>query len=148
MKIPHRIRKLLIAIDDIVHILVATFLVIAAFIFIVEAASKLAEPNIASALQIISDLLFVLVIMELLWTVIRYLKRLPFSLRPFIFVGIISSIRGMVIVEAKLATGFSEMKDTEFYRQLAEIGVSAGVVFILILSLYLLSKMPPASSDE
>ncbi|MBU1599552.1 phosphate-starvation-inducible PsiE family protein [bacterium] len=140
-----RITKLFILIDDIVHIIVAILLVGAAFLLLYEAGLKFREANEHAAFQMISDLLFVLVIMEFLWSIIRYLKRLPFSIEPFLYVGIISSIRGMVVVEAKLATGSGK---EILYFQLAEICVAALVVFIFVLSLYLLRKTPPASLDE
>ena len=109
MKIGNRISKLFILVDDIVHIIVAMLLVGAAFLLLYEAGLELREAtNKQAAFQMISDLLFVLVIMEFLWSIITYLKRLPFSIKPFLYVGIISSIRGMVVVEAKLATGSSK----------------------------------------
>ncbi|MEK9149405.1 MAG: phosphate-starvation-inducible PsiE family protein [Candidatus Desantisbacteria bacterium] len=140
-----RISKIFVLIDDIVHIIVALLLVGAAFLLLYEAGLSLKEVNKEAAFQMISDLLFVLVIMEFLWSIIRYLKRLPFSIKPFLYVGIISSIRGMVVVEAKLATGSGK---EILYFQLAEIGVAAFVVFIFVLSLHLLSKTPIASVDE
>ena len=145
MKVGNRISKLFVLIDDIVHVIVAMLLVGAAFLLLYEAGLELREVNKESAFKMISDLLFVLVIMEFLWSIIRYLKRLPFSIKPFLYVGIISSIRGMVVVEAKLAT--SSGKEI-LYFQLAEICVAALVIFILVFSLYLLSKTPPASTDE
>jgi uncharacterized membrane protein (DUF373 family) len=141
----NRITKLFVLIDDIVHVIVAILLVGAAFLLLYEAGLEFREVNKESAFQMISDLLFVLVIMEFLWSIIRYLKRLSFSIKPFLYVGIISSIRGMVVVEAKLATGPGK---EVLYFQLAEICVAVLVVFILVLSLYLLSKTPPASKDE
>ena len=140
-----RISKIFVLIDDIVHIIVALLLVGAAFLLLYEAGLSLKEVNKEAAFQMISDLLFVLVIMEFLLIIIRYLKILPFSIKPFLYVGIISSIRGMVVVEAKLATGSGK---EILYFQLAEIGVAAFVVFIFVLSLHLLSKTPIASVDE
>lgn len=144
-KTVNMISKLFILIDDIVHIIVAILLVGAAILLLYEAGLKFGQANEHAAFQMISDLLFVLVIMEFLWSIITYLKRLPFSIKPFLYVGIISSIRGMVVVEAKLATGSGK---EILYFQLAEICVAALVVFIFVLSLYLLKKTSPSSSDE
>ncbi|MDI6751422.1 MAG: phosphate-starvation-inducible PsiE family protein [bacterium] len=144
-KTVNKISKIFVLIDDVVHIIVALLLVGAAFLLLYEAGLSLKEVNKQAAFQMISDLLFVLVIMEFLWSIIRYLKRLPFSIKPFLYVGIISSIRGMVVVEAKLATGSGK---EILYFQLAEIGVAALVVFIFVLSLHLLSKTPTVSIDE
>ncbi|MEW6103768.1 MAG: phosphate-starvation-inducible PsiE family protein [bacterium] len=140
-----RIRRIFLLIDDIVHISVAFILVFAAFAFLYQAFIKAFSLNITSILEMVGDALFVLLIMEILWDVLRYFKKLPFTLKPFIFVGIISSIRGMVLVEAKMSIGFEEIP---LSYQLAKIGVFALVIFILCLCLYLLGKIPPSGSEE
>ncbi|MDI6794363.1 MAG: phosphate-starvation-inducible PsiE family protein [bacterium] len=138
-------RKLLLAIDDIIHVIIAIFLVVAAFLILYKAGANLLQPNVQSILLMISDIFFVLIIMELLWMIIRYLKRLAFSLRPFIFVGIISSIRGMLMIEAKMALGLQE----EGSHYLFKLGTSVGIVLVLIVCLWILSKIQhPMNTDE
>jgi len=133
------IRKIFLLIDDIIHIIIALLLVFAAFIFLYQGFIKAFCIETTSILEMIGDLLFVLLIMELLWDVLRYLKRKAFTIKPFIFVGIIASIRGMVLVEAKMSLGILE---TELVLQLAKIGVFAIIIFILVLCLYFLGKTP------
>ncbi|MEW6007157.1 MAG: phosphate-starvation-inducible PsiE family protein [bacterium] len=140
-----KIRKVFLLIDDIVHISVAFLLVFAAFAFLYQAFTKAFSPDTQSILEMVGDALFVLLIMEILWDVLRYFKKLPFTLRPFIFVGIISSIRGMVLVEAKMSIGFEKIP---LFHQLAKIGIFAIVVFILCLCLYLLGKTPSHDPEE
>ncbi|MEW5767391.1 MAG: phosphate-starvation-inducible PsiE family protein [bacterium] len=137
-------RRLLLTIDDIIHIIIAIFLVAAAFFVLYKAALNLVQPTVESILTMISDLFFVLIIMELLWMVIRYLKRLGFSLRPFIFIGIISSIRGILILEAKMAVGLQE----EGSDYLLKLGTNVILVLIFVICLWLLSKMQPIDKDE
>ncbi|MEW6481735.1 MAG: phosphate-starvation-inducible PsiE family protein [bacterium] len=139
------IRRIFILIDNIVHISVAFLLVFAAFAFLYQAFTKAFFPDTQSIVEMIGDTLFILLIMEILWDVLRYFKKLPFTLRPFIFVGIISSIRGMVLVEAKMSIGFEKIS---LFHQLAKIGVFALVIFILCLCLYLLGKIPSSSLEE
>ncbi len=141
-----RIRKIFFLTDDIIHISVAFLLVFAAVIFLYQAAIKLFCIDTTSILEMIGDLLFVLLIMEILWDVLRYLKRLPFTLRPFIFVGIISSIRGMVLVESKM--GLEHLQGFELLQQLVKIGVFAIIVLVLIFCLYLLGKTQTHDSEE
>lgn len=95
---PHwvsRARGVLIFADDAVHVIVAAFLVVAAFIMFYYAAGNLTDISVAATLLVVNDVLFVLIIAELLWTIIRYLRREKFSLSPFLFMGIISSLRRM-----------------------------------------------------
>ena len=92
--------------------------------------------NVTSILLVINDVLFVLIVMELLWTVIRYLKRQEFSLKPFLAIGIISSLRRILMVEAQMSMD----RHTDYYP-LAELGVSTGIVLVLVFSYYLMTRV-------
>jgi len=94
--------------------------------------------NVVSAIiQLISDLLLVLIIMEVLGTVIHYLKSHATSLRPFLFIGIVSSTRGILSIGAKLSV--NQVKG-EFTNDMIELGVSAAVILALGLTLKLLGR--------
>jgi len=131
-----RIRKLLIFSDDVIHVLVAGALLVSAVFMLVLTAAKLADINVSSILLVINDVLFVLIIMELLWTVIRYLKRQEFSLKPFLAIGIISSLRRILMIEAQMS-----MAGGHDQYPLVELGVSTGIVFVLVIAYYLMSKV-------
>jgi uncharacterized membrane protein (DUF373 family) len=85
-----------------------------------------------------SDLqvLLVLIITEVLGTVIHYLKAHVTSLRPFLFIGIISATRGILEIGAKLSVG----KVDNFNQAMIELGVHAAVVLALGITLRLLDK--------
>ena len=94
--------------------------------------------GVASAIiQLISDLLLVIIIMEVLGTVIHYLKEHATSLRPFLFIGIVSSTRGILSIGAKLSVG---VVNGEFTNDMIELGVSAAVILALGITLKLLGK--------
>jgi uncharacterized membrane protein (DUF373 family) len=131
-----RIRKTLIFADDAVHVLVALALLIAAVSMLVFTATNFASINVTSILLVINDVLFVLIVMELLWTVIRYLKRQEFSLKPFLAIGIISSLRRILMVEAQMSMD----RQTSYYP-MAELGVSTAIVLVLVFSYYLMSRV-------
>jgi len=135
-KLVCNVRKTLILADDIVHVCVAVTLLASAAIMLYFTAANLAEISISSILLVINDVLFVLIIMELLWTVIRYLRRLEFSLLPFIAIGIISSLRRILMIEAQMS-----MTETGHdYYMLAELGVSTSIVFMLVIAYYMINK--------
>ncbi len=131
-----KIRRLLIYADDIVHVLVAVALLASALFMLVFTATNFAVINISSILLVINDVLFVLIIMELLWTVIRYLKRQEFSLKPFLAIGIISSLRRILMLEAQMS-----MNEKSGSVPLMELGVSTAIVFVLVLAYYLIGKV-------
>jgi uncharacterized membrane protein (DUF373 family) len=78
--------------------------------------------------------------MEVLGTITHYLKSQATSLRPFLFIGIISATRSILSVGAKLSVGGSSMDPSEFQHAMIELGVSAAVVLALGITLKLLGR--------
>jgi uncharacterized membrane protein (DUF373 family) len=102
--------------------------------------SSLKPTGVATAIiQFVSDLLLVLIIMEVLGTVIHYLKAHATSLRPFLFIGIVSATRGILSIGARLSV--ENVKQDEFFRAMIELGVNAAVILSLGITLKLLGKL-------
>lgn len=141
-----RIRRLFFLIDDAIYIIVALLLISAASVFLYESFQKLVSLKPHSILEMIGDLLFVLLIMEILWDVLRYLKRQAFTLKPFIYVGIIASIRGIILTEAKI--GLEPLEGFGLFQQLIKIGIFSLIILILTICLYLLGKIPQQKDTE
>ena len=91
-------------------------------------------------IQLISDLLLVLIIMEVLGTVIHYLKSHITSLHPFLFIGIISATRGILSIGARLSVEGTTVHAQDFNRAMIELGVNAVVILALGITLKLLGK--------
>jgi uncharacterized membrane protein (DUF373 family) len=91
-------------------------------------------------IQFISDLLLVLIIMEVLGTVTHYLKERATSLRPFLFIGIISATRGILSIGARLSVEGTNVKPPEFNNAMIELGVNAAVILALGITIQLLGK--------
>lgn len=92
-------------------------------------------------IQFVSDLLLVLIIMEVLGTVTHYLKSHATSLRPFLFIGIVSATRSILSIGARLSVEGSAVPPQEFTHAMIELGVSAAVILALGITLTLLSRM-------
>ena len=108
---------------------------------ITDALSKNDVSLVAPAIiQFVSDLLLVLIIMEVLGTITHYLKSQATSLRPFLFIGIISATRSILSVGARLSVAGSSEASVEFLHAMIELGVSAAVVLALGITLKLLGK--------
>ena len=86
--------------------------------------------------HIISQLMFVLVLMELLKQVIRQLKNQPITLTPFFFIGVIASVRGILVTLMKVA-----MEGADIWISLAQVGTYAAVVLIMVICYYFSSKV-------
>ncbi len=92
-------------------------------------------------IELVSGLLLVLIIMEMLGTVIHYLQVHATSLRPFLFIGIISATRSILSIGARLSVEGFNLKETDFTHAMIELGVSAAVILALGITLKLLSGM-------
>ncbi len=92
----------------------------------------------STIIALVSDLLLVLIIMEVLSTVIEYLKAHVTSLTPFLSIGIISATRGVLSIGARLSV--KQVHGEEFNNSMIELGVNAFAIFALGLTLTLLNR--------
>jgi len=129
------INKWFIYLDDIILVLVALGIIGVSGLLIAEAISDFILYTMHSISHIISDLMFVLIIMELFRQVLRQLTRHVFSLNPFFFIGVIASIRGILLVQMKLAMGEAEWKEG-----VTQLGMHAAIVLILVISYFFYSR--------
>lgn len=135
INITGRFRKFLLYIDIILHVIAALLLLVACGFILFYAFLNILDPSRDSVIALVNDVLLALIILELLWTVIRFLKKQQFSLGPFLAIGIIAAIRRILLIEAQT----SLMKHTPV-EKLYEIGLSAIVIIILMIAYYLSVK--------
>jgi uncharacterized membrane protein (DUF373 family) len=129
--------------EDLIHYIVAVLLLAIASIVLVRTIDHLLENRDNFAVQVtsgINDLLFVVIVMELLRTVVAHLETSDFQLKSFLIIGIIAAVRHIVGVGARLTLYADETTEAEFNRAQIELAVSAGVVLALALGLFLISR--------
>ncbi|MBI1910868.1 MAG: phosphate-starvation-inducible PsiE family protein [Deltaproteobacteria bacterium] len=136
------VSKFLTIIDDVILIWVALGIIGVAFLLMLEALTDFIFYTQHSISHIISDLMFVLIIMELFRQVMRQINRHSFSLNPFIFIGVIASIRGILLTQMKLGMG-----EAEWVGGVIQLGVHAGIVLILVAALLIYSKCKPRADE-
>jgi uncharacterized membrane protein (DUF373 family) len=103
--------------------------------------------NIAQAIiNLVSDLLLVLIIMEVLSTVLHYLRERATSLKPFLFIGMISATRGVLAIGARLSV--TKVSGEAFNEAMIELGVNAAVILALGLTLRILSRQASTTDVE
>lgn len=135
VKFAELLRKWLIGLDIFFHILAAILLLVACTMILYYATLNILNPSRDSIIHLVNDVLLALIILELLWTVIRFLKKQKFILGPFLAIGIIAAVRRILLIEAQ--TSFMEHVPIE---KLYEIGLSALVIILLMLAYYLSVK--------
>lgn len=137
------LRQMLIAADDLMHFAVAAVLMVSAAIILVRTIPNLFHGETAALLHVLNDVLLALIVMELMWPIVRFLKRKPFSLNPFLYIGIISSTRRILLIEAEHSMLSSLngkiFKWEETWPALAELGVNVGIILVLAIALKLVA---------
>ncbi|MGZ3679590.1 MAG: phosphate-starvation-inducible PsiE family protein, partial [Ktedonobacterales bacterium] len=92
-------------------------------------------------ITLVSDLLLTLIIMEVLGTVVHHLRDKETTLKPFLFIGIISATRGILAVGARLSiSANSSITDTEFKKDMVELAVNAAVIIALGIAMKLIGR--------
>ena len=102
--------------------------------------------SIAQAvLDFVSDLLLVLIIMELLGTIRSYVEKGDTSVEPFLIIGIISATRGILSVGARLYITGDRLSADDFRNAMIELAINALVIIALGITMRILDGLiaPP-----
>jgi uncharacterized membrane protein (DUF373 family) len=144
----HPATMLLEAADSLVYILVGICFFAAALFSLVYGLGAFAQhvwstPDLpwglvgdkglgaSDIIALVSDLLLTLIIMEVLGTVVHHLRDKETTLKPFLFIGIISATRGILAVGARLSVSTNAKLDDEFFRSMIELAINAAVIIAL-----------------
>lgn len=98
---------------------------------------RLEEGFLTAALGLIHDLLLVLIILEIMRTIIAYVKIHTVLLEPFLHIGIIAATRRILTAGAQLT---AQTSDALFQRYLWDTGINALVIVALGISVFLFSN--------
>jgi len=136
--------------EDIVH----GFLGIVLFIISLLAAGYTLQRLIETRpffplgmIQGINDILFVIIILEIMRTVIVRFTDGIFQLDSFLIIGVIAAVRHILTVGASLT--MEKEKTTEYFnRSLIEMGVNTGIVLALVFALFLSRSARRASAGK
>jgi len=138
-----KLRVVIVKIDVILHVLAAGLLLIACGFIFFYASLNVLQPSRDSIIHLVNDVLLGLIILELLWTVNRFLKKQKFILGPFLAIGMIASVRRILMIEAQTST-LEHVPPEKLY----EIGLSASVILVLMIAYYLSVKAQRLEQKE
>ena len=96
-------------------------------------------------IQGVNDILFVVIILEILRTVVSRFTDGVYQLDKFLIIGVIASVRHILTVGASL-TIESTKTDSAFDRAVLEMGLTAGIIVALVFALFM-SKAAHRKSD-
>lgn len=135
--------------EDVVHFVVLAILVAVAVVVLWHTTGDLVRHHVAFPTRVtaaINGVLFVIILMELLRTVVAHFQRAGFQLQPFLIIGIISAVRHILTVGARLTLS-GEGSPTAFMHSQIELGVEAGVVLALAVGLLLVRHGSADAAD-
>lgn len=154
-----RIADYISSIETLFYLIVALFLAVMAAAVLYQAVHGLIgidlNGNVTRALVgTLNEILFVIILLELMSTVYNHLKHGGFQLRPFLIIGIVSSVRRILVLGAQLSTLHETSASApQFHASIIELLVETLVVLALTVALYLhalsrrKSKQRSATSD-
>ena len=87
----------------------------------------------------LGNILFTIILLELMATVITHIRHETFQVRPFVIIGIVSGVRQILLVGARLSLA-TNIGDSEWRRAQIELGVNVGIVLFLVIGLILLRR--------
>ena len=141
-KIPKLLIRGLVATESILFLAIAVALAAIAVVVFVGGVKQLAlapprAPFAVTVTRAVNDVLFIVVILELVRTIIARLEGGGFQLQPFLVIGIISATREILTVGAELSLAGHE---EPIVNTMIELGINAAVVVALSLALVLVRR--------
>jgi len=126
-------------IEDVFHAILAIALLVigvGAFFFSIKRLIDTSPffPN--GMIQGVNDILFIVIILEILRTVISRFTDGVYQLDKFLIIGVIAAVRHILTVGASL-TLESGKSNTAFTRSIYEMGLNALIVVALVFAIFL-----------
>ena len=126
-------------IEDVFHAVLALALLaigVGAFFFSIKRLIQ-TDPFFPNGMiQGVNDILFIVIILEILRTVIYRFTDGVYQLDKFLIIGVIAAVRHILTVGASL-TLESGKSDEAFRRAIYEMGLNAGIVVALVFAFFL-----------
>lgn len=126
-------------VEDIFHAILAITLLaigLGAFFFSIKRLIETDPFFPTGMIQGINDILFIVIILEILRTVISRFTDGVYQLNKFLIIGVIAAVRHILTVGASLTLQTGKT-DEAFERALYELGLNALVVVALVFAIFL-----------
>jgi len=125
--------------EQLFHVVLGVFLfgiAVAALIYSVIRVFTTSPFFPIGMIQAINDILFIIIILEILRTVIARYTDGVFQLHNFLIIGIIAAVRHILTVGAYMTLG-DEKTEAEFNRAVIELGINSAIVVALVFAIFL-----------
>jgi len=125
--------------EDVFHVVLGIFLfgiAVAALIYSVVRVFTTSPFFPTGMIQAINDVLFIVIILEILRTVISRFTDGVYQLDKFLIIGVIAAVRHILTVGASLTLQLGKT-DKAFERAVVEMGLNALIVVGLVLAIFM-----------
>jgi len=125
--------------EQLFHVVLGVFLfgiAVAALIYSVIRVFTTSPFFPIGMIQAINDILFIIIILEILRTVIARYTDGVFQLHNFLIIGIIAAVRHILTVGAYMTLGDGKT-EAEFNRAVIELGINSAIVVALVFAIFL-----------
>lgn len=135
-----KVDSVLISGENIIYFIIVVLLYASAALLIIDEVKTIFQFtnevfNIKAIIEIIAKTLLLLMIIEILATVRISIKEHTLCAEPFLIVGLIASIRRILIISVETA-----YVHEYFSNFMIEIGVLVGLILVFVISIILLRK--------
>jgi len=141
--------------ETAIYSILAVLLCITALAAIAGAGKQLWDglshwPLVLETLAVLNQLLIVLMLVEILHTVRVSIRSHFLVTEPFLVIGLIASIRRMLVITLEMATLSKDGKwvadgSSVFRASLIELGLLGSLVLVLVFSITLLRRAPASN---
>jgi uncharacterized membrane protein (DUF373 family) len=128
------------AAEDLIYVAVALVLIGVAGALLYRTVSDLLTSNhtfVDRMTAAVNGVLFVVIVLEIFRTVLAHLQGGGFQLRPFLVIGVISSVRHILLIGAQ---SLASQTNRSFDRSQIELAVNAAVALTLVVALVLVER--------
>ena len=148
-----RHRGLIPFFEDLVHYVVTLVLLGTAVFVIFKTVHDLIVTHqgyAQAATTAVNGVLIAIIVLEVMRTVMAHFDRAGLRPEPFLIIGIISGVRGILFVGARLSLGVTQGPPIRVHDAVLELAVDGALVVGLSISLVLLRRRSgtPESADQ
>lgn len=135
--------------EDVIFVGLGVLLAGTALYLLVSAAFHFGKHVLAltltggAVITLIEELLLVLLVVEILYTVQVSFREHTLAPEPFLLIGLIAGVRRVLVITAELAEPLNKTEET-FRHLMIELGVLTLLILALVASVMMLRRRPTA----
>lgn len=136
--------------EDIIQLVVSLTLIGIAGAVLFESIKEIftVHPLFPGALLTsLNNVLFVVIILEILRTITAHFGDGGFQVGPFLVIGIIANVRHILTISASLSSEAAG-SNTEFRRAMVELAINGGLILVMVVGLTLLHRIGDRTIEQ